>query len=86
MGLCAWSGQAKSGFGGTDGVAKDSIGRRFVGDWKNGKLYELVSAYEPPKVLSDQFQSAADISLMPDGKTLFVPDMKRGTLTWFPIR
>jgi gluconolactonase len=75
-----------SGFGGTDGLAKDSSGRRFVGDWKNGKLYVLVSANEPPKLLSDKFQSAADISLMPDGKTLLVPDMKGGTLTWFPIR
>jgi gluconolactonase len=74
-----------SGFGGTDGLAKDSSGRRFVGDWKNGKLYELVSAIEPPRLLSDKFQSAADISLMPDGKTLLVPDMKGGTLTWFPI-
>jgi gluconolactonase len=75
-----------SGFGGTDGLAKDSSGRRFVGDWKNGKLYVLVSANNPPKLLSDKFQSAADISLMPDGKTLLVPDMKGGTLTWFPIR
>ena len=66
-------------------MAKDSNGRRFVGDWKNGKLYELVSANKPPKLLSDKFQSAADISLMPDGKTLLVPDMKGGTLTWFPI-
>jgi gluconolactonase len=74
-----------SGFGGTDGLAKDSSGRRFVGDWKNGKLYALVSANEPPKLLSDKFQSAADISLMPDGKTLLVPDMKGGSLTWFPI-
>jgi gluconolactonase len=74
-----------SGFGGTDGLAKDSSGRRFIGDWKNGKLYVLGSANEPPKLLSDKFQSAADISLMPDGKTLLVPDMKGGTLTWFPI-
>ena len=74
------------GFGGTDGLARDSSGRRFVGDWKNGKLYELASAGGPPRLLSDQFQSAADISLMPDGKTLLVPDMKGGTLTWFPIR
>ena len=74
------------GFGGTDGLAKDAGGRRFVGDWKNGKLYELVAEREPPRLLSDKFQSAADISLMPDGKTLLVPDMKRGTLTWFPIR
>jgi hypothetical protein len=32
------------------------------------------------------FRSAADIALMPDGKTLLVPDMKAGTLTWFPVR
>jgi hypothetical protein len=32
------------------------------------------------------FRSAADISLTPDGKTLLVPDMKGGTLTWFPVR
>jgi hypothetical protein len=75
-----------SGFGGTDGLARDAGGRRFVGDWKNGKLFELVSENEPPRLLSDIFQPAADISLMPDGKTLFVPDMKRGTLTWFPVR
>jgi sugar lactone lactonase YvrE len=74
-----------SGFGGADGLAKDSNGRRFVGDWKNGKLYELVSANEPPKLLSDKFRSAAGISLMPDGKSLLVPDMKSGKLTWFPI-
>jgi gluconolactonase len=78
--------QLGSGFGGADGLAKDSSGRRFIGDWKNGKLYELVSANEPPKLLSNQFQSAADISFMPDGKTLLVPDMKGGALTWFPIR
>jgi gluconolactonase len=75
-----------SGFGGTDGLAKDAGGRRFVGDWKNGKLFELVSENEPPRLLSDMFRSAADISLTPDGKTLLVPDMKGGTLTWFPVR
>ena len=75
-----------SGFGGTDGLAKDARGRRFVGDWKNGKLFELVSENVPPRLLSDMFRSAADISLMPDGNTLLVPDMKAGTLTWFPVR
>jgi hypothetical protein len=75
-----------SGFGGTDGLAKDARGRRFVGDWKNGKLFELLSENEPPRLLSDMFRSAADIALMPDGNTLLVPDMKAGTLTWFPVR
>jgi gluconolactonase len=73
------------GFGGTDGLARDGKGRLFIGDWKNGRLYQFTSENEPPRLLSDQFRSAADISLMPDGKTLLIPDMKAGTLTWFPI-
>jgi sugar lactone lactonase YvrE len=77
--------RAGRGLGGTDGLAKDASGRRFVGDWKNGRLLELLTEDQPPRLLSDKFQSAADISLMPDGKTLLVPDMKAGTLTWFPI-
>jgi sugar lactone lactonase YvrE len=74
-----------SGFGGTDGLAKDPKGRLFVGDWKNGRIFQWTSEHEPPRLLSDKFQSAADISITPDGKTLLVPDMKGGTLTWFPI-
>jgi gluconolactonase len=74
------------GFGGTDGLARQAGGRLFVSDWKNGRLFEVTTDQEPPKLLSDKFQSAADISLTPDGKTLLVPDMKAGTLTWFPIR
>jgi hypothetical protein len=73
------------GFGGTDGLAKDARGRQFIGDWKNSKVFELLSENEPPRLLSDMFRSAADIALMPDGKTLLVPDMKAGTLTWFPV-
>jgi gluconolactonase len=74
------------GFGGTDGLAREPGGRLFVSDWKNGRVFQVTSDLEPPKLLSDQFQSAADISLTPDGKTLLIPDMKAGTLTWFPIR
>jgi gluconolactonase len=73
------------GFGGTDGLARDSKGRLFVGDWKNGRLFQYLSEAEPPRLLSDKFGSAADIAIMPDGKTLLVPDMKGGTLTWFPV-
>ena len=46
----------------------------------------MLEGSQPPRLLSDMFQSAADIALMPDGKTLLVPDMKAGTLTWFPVR
>ncbi len=74
------------GFGGADGLARGADGRLFVSDWKNGRLFVVTSELEPPALLSSQFQSAADIAITPDGKTLLVPDMKAGTLTWFPIR
>ena len=74
------------GFGGTAGLAREPGGRLFVGDRKNGRLFQVVSDFEPPGLLSDKFQSVADIALTPDGRTLLVPDMKAGTLTWFPIR
>jgi hypothetical protein len=73
------------GFGGTDGRARLG-GRLFVSDWKNGRLFQVTSELEPSTLQSDKFLSAADISLTPDGTTLLVPDMKAGTLTWFPIR
>ncbi len=73
------------GFGGTDGLARDARGRLFVGDWKNGRVFRINSDFEPPTMISDRFQSAADLSLTPDGRTLLVPDMKAGTLTWLPV-
>jgi len=73
------------GFGGTDGLARAPGGAVYVSDWKNGRLFRLNAEPEPPSLLSDKFQSAADISFLPDGKTLLIPDMKAGTLTWFPV-
>ncbi len=77
--------QIGGGFGGTDGLARDGRGRLFIGDWKNGRLFLVTSELQPPFLISDKFQSAADIALTPDGRTLLVPDMKAGTLTWFPV-
>ncbi len=72
--------------GGTDGIAKDAGGGLYVSDWKNGRVFRVATDQQPPSLLTDKFQSAADISLTPDGKTLLIPDMKAGTLTWFPLR
>ena len=74
------------GFGGTDGIAREAGGVLFVSDWKNGRVFQINTDLEPPKLLTDKFRAAADIALTPDGKTLLIPDMKAGTLTWFPIR
>ena len=74
------------GFGGADGLAREAGGRLFVSDGKDGRLFLVSSDFEPPRLLSDKFQSPAGISVTPDGKALLVPDRKAGTLTWFPIR
>ncbi len=70
------------GFGGADGLVRDKRGTLWISDWKNGRLFTLKKDgnLEWVKV---QFQSAADIGLAADGKTILVPDMKGGTLTWF---
>jgi sugar lactone lactonase YvrE len=74
------------GFGGTDGIARDAAGRLYIGDWKNGRLFQVGSELEPPRLLSEQFQSAADMAFTLDGRYLLIPDMKAGTLTWFPTK
>jgi len=56
------------GFGGTDGLARDGRGGLFVSDWKNGRLFQVSSELEPPRLISTKFQSAADIALTPDGR------------------
>lgn len=74
------------GFGGTDGIARDSAGRLFISDWKNGRVFQVSSELEPPRLISDRFSSAADMVFTADGKYLLVPDMNAGTLTWLPTK
>ncbi len=73
------------GLNGPDGIAKDAKGRIFIGDWKGGKLFLIDPKSPTPQVLSDKFTTAADIFLTPDGREILVPDMKGGTLTFFPV-
>lgn len=73
------------GFGGGDGLVKDAQGRLYVSDYKNGKVFMLDSPSAAPRLLSEQFQAAADIGLAPDKAHLLVPDMKAGQLIWLPL-
>lgn len=73
------------GFGGADGLVRDSKGYLYVSDWQNGKVWQLVEPKATPQLLSDDFVSAADISLSADGQYLMVPDMKGGKLVYLAI-
>jgi glucose/arabinose dehydrogenase len=74
------------GFGGADGLVRDSKGYLYVSDWQNGKVWQLVEPKATPQLLSDDFISAADISLSADGQYLMVPDMKGGKLVYLPVQ
>ena len=74
------------GFGGGDGLARDSAGILYVSDWKGGHVWRLDLRRKgaKPEQYARSFQSAADIGLSRDGKFILVPDMKAGALYWLP--
>jgi glucose/arabinose dehydrogenase len=74
------------GFGGADGLVRDSHGLLYVSDWHNGKVWQLAEPKATPQLISDNFQSAADITFSADGQYLLVPDMKGGEMQYLPVR
>jgi glucose/arabinose dehydrogenase len=73
------------GFGGADGLVRDTHGFLYISDWQNGKVWQLVTPEATPQIIADDLKAAADISLSADGKTIMVPDMKAGELIYLPI-
>lgn len=71
------------GFGGGDGLIK-SGNNFFVSDWKNGKIFKLQGG--KVSLFKDGFSAAADIALTYDKKSIMTPDMKAGSITFFPIQ
>jgi len=72
------------GFGGGDGLVRDSNGKMYVSDWKNGKVFS-VNRTGDVTLIKSGYQSAADIALTRDEKYLMVPDMKAGELDFIPL-
>ena len=75
-----------SGFGAADGLTRDTNGILYVSDWARGKVWRLSEPKATPLLITEGHQSAADISLSLDGKTIFMPDMKAGELVPLSIR
>lgn len=71
--------EVANGFGGGDGIVKTSDGSVYVSDWKNGRVFH-VSQSGKVSLIKQGYQSAADIALGVDGRSLLVPDMKAGLL------
>src|SRR5262249_29947795 len=74
------------GFGGADGITYDYHGRLYISDWKNGKVWVIPRPGEKPILMASGFESAADICLSADGKSILVPDMKAGKLYSLPCQ
>lgn len=74
------------GMEGLDGLAWDHFGRLYVSSWKLGKVWVIGRPGDAPKLIAEGFESAADLCLSLDGKTVLVPDMKAGTLTALPAQ
>jgi sugar lactone lactonase YvrE len=73
------------GYGGGDGLARDSRGRIYVSDYQNGRVFMLDDMHAAPRLIAKGFESAADIALAPNGDHLLVPDMKAGELAYLPL-
>ncbi len=71
--------------GGPDGIVEDLAGNLFVSDVRGGRVFRVTPGNPQPKLIAEGFASAADIAVAFDGKSLLVPDMKRGTLVQLPI-
>ena len=73
------------GFGGADGLIRDTNGLLYVSDWAGGKVWQLSEPKATPQLISEGHLSSADISLSADGKAVLMPDMKAGTVVRIPI-
>lgn len=72
------------GFGGGDGIVLGANHHLYITDYVGGKVFS-VSLDDEVKLVKQGLQSAADLGITPDGKTLLVPDMKAGTVTWIHL-
>lgn len=68
------------GMDGADGLVWDKFGRLFITSWKTGKVFGIPRPGHKPILLVEGLQSAADGCLDSSGRTVWVPDMKAGTL------
>jgi len=69
------------GFGGADGLTRDSKGRIYVSDWRGGKIFVMNSESDQPRLLLKGFKSPADIFFDAKSGKLLVPDTRAGTIT-----
>ncbi|MFL5459465.1 MAG: SMP-30/gluconolactonase/LRE family protein [Gemmatimonadales bacterium] len=74
------------GLGASDGLVRDAAGRLIVTDFAGHRLFVLTKPdTKPQEVTVDGIESAADLAISSDGKSLMIPDMSGGKLAIIPI-
>jgi gluconolactonase len=78
------------GLGASDGLVRDASGRLLVTDYAGHRVFVLskpdAKSPEKPKELTvSGIESAADLAISPDGKSLLIPDMGGGKLAMVPM-
>jgi SMP-30/Gluconolactonase/LRE-like region len=78
------------GFGASDGLVRDARGRLLITDYAGHRVFVLAKpaaepAEKPREISVNGIESAADLTLSPDGKTLLIPDMGGGKVALLPL-
>ena len=74
------------GLGASDGLVRDAAGRLMVTDFAGHRVFVVTKAdAKPQEVTVDGIESAADLAISPDGKSLMIPDMSGGKVAIIPI-
>jgi gluconolactonase len=76
------------GLGASDGLVRDASGRLLVTDYAGHRVFVLSKPKSPekPKELTvSGIESAADLAISADGKSLLIPDMSGGKLAVVPM-
>jgi gluconolactonase len=78
------------GLGASDGLVRDASGRLLVTDFAGHRVFVLSkpdakSPEKPKEIMVTGIESAADLGISPDGKSLLIPDMSGGNLAILPM-
>jgi sugar lactone lactonase YvrE len=74
------------GFGAADGLVRDSRGRLIITDFSGHRVFVLTAPSAKPQViLVGGIDSAADLAIGPEGRSLLIPDMTSGKIAILPI-
>ena len=74
------------GFGASDGLVRDSRGRLIITDYAGHRVFVLAKPdAKPQEITVSGIESAADLAISPDGRSLLIPDMGGGKLAILPM-